>query len=64
MARVVTESLNIADTERLIIAEALKYSETLHAAADKLGISESALRRRIKKYGLKRPEPARPRRKQ
>jgi len=62
MARVIAESLNLADTERLLVAEALKFSETLQDAADKLGISESALRRRMKKYDLKRPAPARRRR--
>lgn len=63
MARVITEGLKIAETERLLIAEALKYSETLQDAADKLGIRESALRRRMKKYALTRPEPVRARRK-
>ena len=47
------EEMSLEDVESLLIKKALaRYEGNVSAAADALGLSRSALYRRLKKYGL------------
>lgn len=52
-------SLNVDDAERALVETALSVTTTLVDAAQLLGLSRHALKRRIAKHGLQRVQAAR-----
>lgn len=54
MVRIELDSLNLDDAERKVVAEALRFSETLTDAAERLGITYGSLRHKMRKFRLAR----------
>lgn len=58
--RVVLDSLNLEVAERALCVEALCQAGSIVEAAQLLGVSRGALRRKLLKYRIEWPRPATP----
>ena len=57
---IILETLNLADAERKLCEEALSRAGSIVEAAEMLGITRHALKRRIVKYRIDWPSPYAP----
>lgn len=60
MPRIVLDSMNLADAERLLVIEALAYAGSIAEAAQLLGITRRAVSRAIIRHRIEWPRAATP----